>query len=262
MDRRIPCPTCSGGGKSSTRRRDTCWKCHGSGQVADSPKPHVTPPKPKLPKAARAQSRTGLIDGIGKLVALGAAIAAGVWAHGEMPDAPAGWFVAAAVAGALAYALRKLIVIGGVAVGIGMAILNEDSGTGPQQAGVVPAPVARDTPALRVDVVGLCLRNSTEGQLDYTFALPDHQHGNASRIAPGEDRVLWAEERSFDVPPSQVTVFIRNVRLYWTLPIGRTEVAVQDRDIQGEDVACGRRGLPIHEIFRNAGKLRVRQIRG
>lgn len=180
-----------------------------------------------------------------------------------MPDAPPAWFIAAAIAGALAYGLRKLIVYGSAAVGIGMAILNNDgetTGDGSKQAAVVPAPLGRAAAQPNDRVIGLCLRNSTEAGLDYTYALPDGRHSDEKRISPGEERKLWAAAQTFEVPPARVIVFIKNVGMQWDLPLGYADVAVHGRNIQATDVSCGRNGLRIHEIFQNKGELWIRKI--
>ena len=55
------------------------------------------------------------MNGIGKIMALVAAVAVGVMAKDRVPDQPVLWVIAAGVAAMMTYALRKLIVFGAIA---------------------------------------------------------------------------------------------------------------------------------------------------
>lgn len=258
MDTRIACQTCRGSGKASARERVTCWRCHGKGRIADSPKPAKSRPKPRVkhPSGGSSGSKEGgALDGVGKLLAIAAAMAAGVWAHRAMPDTPLAWFLFAGIAAAVAYALRTVIIVGGgivAALAFFSGDRDADTSTGEAVTAASADPVTAQAEGTRVR--GLCLSNLTGSDITVTVTTGPRATGDGLLLTIDEQRVFW---RVVDDDRDRAYVNI--------LPGGgRHRLATADvmtpaipDGVTAGDFSCGPDGLADYEIRRDGDGYRI-----
>lgn len=241
MDRRIPCQSCRGSGRASVRRTDTCWCCGGRGRV-DDPAPKPVPTKTPAKTATAKPRKGGTLDGIGKVMALAAAVGAGVWMKGRAPDEVASWFIAAGVAGALTYALRKFLIVGAAVVGGIYALAANKGGDDPPAA---PARSAAIAATGQARLVGLCIVNDTSRDAHYKVAPEGGPQDDTNRLGPGQRTHHWAWADDFRKVPAIAVIDIDGALNIFDAPLGGYDA---DKQTGADTIRCGVNGLPEYVI--------------
>ncbi len=237
MNRGARCQGCGGSGKASVRRNNPCWSCGGRGRVDDpAPKPVAKPTPAKKPAAKPRKGST--LDSLGKAMALAAAIGAGLWMKTRAPDEVATWFIAAAVAGALTYALRKLAVVGVAVAGIYALVSDKDGDDAPAK----PMAIAATGQAR---LVGLCIINQTSRDARYKVAPEGGREDDSTHLGPGQQTHHWAWAEDFRNVPKIAVVDIEGARDIFDAPVGGYDT---DRQTGADTVRCGAGGLPEYVI--------------
>lgn len=262
LRRDVSCQSCGGSGKASVRRKNTCWNCAGTGRVADPPK--TVPPTGGGKRAGSrgsggkgaAKSKSGL-DTLGKLIAFGAAVAAGVWSQATTPDAPIVWLIAAFLAGVITYALRKLMIIGGAAF-LALWILNDaDDGKLPVEAAStpVPAPQTNITPIPEVAGAGFCVTNATKRDIDFHYILNRRTLSDSFALQSGEKRKFWSASESMNGISSDFELVIETIGLTYDLNIGRVTTSSFADAASADWPDCGGNGgLPDYRLVLDNGE--------
>lgn len=266
MDRRLPCPSCRGSGKADTRRYDSCWNCGGTGRVADPPKPSPSDgKKAKTKKGAGAStgsgksSEGGFTDKFGGFVAFWAAIAAAAYGYQQDPENPWLWLIFGVLGAAVTFALRKLILWGGIIFGaLWLFGQSEDADQPVQVASAVPLAVAGADRGGTTEVVGLCLMNNTTQALDYYFEHEDRPRSETHTLRSGHTGWHWWEGNPLPSIETPLRLDVDAVRSYWEVDLGRRSFRHDGPEISGDDIPCGGSGLPKYIFEYEGGDLIIR----
>lgn len=260
MDRRVPCPSCRGSGKAATRQMTTCTMCYGKGRTADPPAPAPRPVNATRGGAKGTRAKAGtkkagkstLIDWIGAVLALLAAFGAVGYVGDRVADPPWVKVVAGGLAALLVYALRSVIVIGGVAVAILVAVLggrgDEPSQTPTTGAGAVPLAEA----APRQRAFGVCVANDSGRQVEYVISYLDGDRAAPHRAAHGNVHVYRSITAKPDDMRDVMGIELVGHDVGYNLPVGEVH------SIADEAMTCGTEGFPVYRIVQGEAGLEMR----
>lgn len=212
-------------------------------------------------KAARTgASSSGRWERIGGVLSLAGAIG-GVWVGAKaMPDAPLAWVLAAVIGGCLAYALRKLIVYGGIAAAAAAVWV----GSGPETGS--PATTATAIPALPVPqrtqlfVDALCLQNDTDDRLELAFSAAQRQP-HRFVLNPNDRHVLWIDPTS-DPEPVETALIEVTGHGSANFEMGRQTIGSGDTNSVADRIDCPSSRVPGYRLFwSDTGGLSFRRMR-